>query len=181
MWVCQAALRHLQPGGVIINTTSIQAYDPTPQLVDYAATKAALVNFTQNLATEVAERGIRVNSVAPGPVVDAVDPCNDVARQGRGLQVENAARSAAQPAELAGAYVYLACDESRYVTGANLAVTGGKLDRLTATLRRPQRDRSSDTEPDRVPCVRSELRGVCARWGVAVVLRFAGCEPTSRR
>jgi NAD(P)-dependent dehydrogenase (short-subunit alcohol dehydrogenase family) len=123
--VCRAALAHLQPGSAIINTASEQAYQPTPSLLAYAATKAAIVNFTQNLAQLLIERGIRVNAVAPGPVwtplIPATMPLEEVKSFGQQAPIGRAA----QPAELAPAYVFLASQEASYVAGETLAVTGG--------------------------------------------------------
>ncbi|NEL41491.1 MAG: SDR family oxidoreductase, partial [Xanthomonas perforans] len=73
-WLCKAAIPHLPPGASIINTGSIQSYQPSPTLLDYASTKAAIVNFTKGLAQQVAEKGIRVNAVAPGPVWTPLQP-----------------------------------------------------------------------------------------------------------
>jgi len=127
VWVCQAAVAHLEPGSAIINTTSIQATDPTPQLIDYAATKAALVNFTKSLGTELAPKGVRVNSVAPGPFWTPLIPATMPSEKVDGFGSETPLGRPGQPAEIAGAYVFLASDDSRYVTGETLSVTGGRL------------------------------------------------------
>ncbi len=125
-WLCKFALRHMQEGSTIINVSSIQAYNPSPQLLDYASTKAAIVNFTKNLAQDVAERGIRVNSVAPGPIwtplIPATMPAEKVAQFGQQTPIGRAG----QPAELAPAFVFFASQESSYVTGEVLGVTGGQ-------------------------------------------------------
>ncbi|ACU37851.1 SDR family oxidoreductase [Actinosynnema pretiosum subsp. pretiosum] len=125
-WLCKAAVPHLEPGATIINTSSIQAVDPSPQLLDYATTKAGIVNFTKGLAIDLAERGIRVNTVAPGPVwtplIPATMPEDAVANFGEQVPLGRAA----QPVELAPAYVFLASAESSYITGAVIPVTGGK-------------------------------------------------------
>jgi NAD(P)-dependent dehydrogenase (short-subunit alcohol dehydrogenase family) len=122
----RAALEHMQPGASIINTASIQAYQPAPILLAYAATKAAIVNFTANLAQETIERGIRVNAVAPGPVwtplIPATMPEDKVEDFGAD---ESPLGRAAQPAELAPPYVFLASQESSYVNGETIRVTGG--------------------------------------------------------
>ena len=127
IWLCKAALPHLQPGASIINTSSIQAYQPSPHLLDYASTKAAIVNFTKNLAQGLAEQGIRVNSVAPGPIwtplIPATMDADKVAQFGQSTPMGRAG----QPAELAPAFVFFASQESSYVSGEVLGVTGGEL------------------------------------------------------
>jgi NAD(P)-dependent dehydrogenase (short-subunit alcohol dehydrogenase family) len=123
--ICKAALEHLQPGSAIINTASEQAYKPSPELLAYAATKAAIVNFTQNLGQQLIERGIRVNAVAPGPVWTPLIPATMPAEKVKSFGAQAPIGRAAQPVELAPAYVYLASQESSYVAGATIAVTGG--------------------------------------------------------
>jgi NAD(P)-dependent dehydrogenase (short-subunit alcohol dehydrogenase family) len=125
-WLCKAALPHLEPGASIITTSSVQAYNPSPQLLDYAATKSAINTFSKALAQQVAERGIRVNVVAPGPFwtplqVSGGQPTEALPEFGAQAPLGRAG----QPAELAGAYVYLASAESSYTTGSTLSVTGG--------------------------------------------------------
>lgn len=121
------ALEHLSPGSSIINTTSIQAYDPSPHLLDYASTKAAINNFTKGLAAQLAPRGIRVNAVAPGPIWTPLQPSS-----GQPIEAlpkfghDTPLGRAGQPAELAPAYVFLASAESSYVLGETLNVNGGK-------------------------------------------------------
>ena len=127
IWLCKAALPHLQPGASIINTSSIQAYQPSTELLDYASTKAAIVNFTKNLSQELADRGIRVNSVAPGPVWTPLIPATMEADKVEKFGQQVPIGRAGQPAELAPAFVFFASQESSYVTGEVLGVTGGKL------------------------------------------------------
>ncbi len=119
------ALPHLQPGAVILNTTSVQAYHPNPQILDYASTKGAIRTFTQGLAQELTGRGIRVNGVAPGPIWTPLIPQSfkpeKVEKHGQSAPMQRAG----QPAEVAPIYVFLASDDSRYVSGEILGVTGG--------------------------------------------------------
>jgi NAD(P)-dependent dehydrogenase (short-subunit alcohol dehydrogenase family) len=125
-YLCQAALDHLRPGSAIVNTASIEAYEPKSMLAAYAATKAAIVNFTKGFATEAIKKGIRVNAVAPGPVwtplIPATMPKESISSFGKSTPMGRAG----QPAELAPAYVFLASQESRYITGEVIGVTGGK-------------------------------------------------------
>jgi len=120
------ALPWMKPGSAIINTASVQAYHPSAAILDYATTKGAIVAFTKGLAQHLLDRGIRVNCVAPGPVwtplVVASFHEEKNAQFGKGYPMERPA----QPAELAPSYVFLASDESRYVVGEVLGVTGGK-------------------------------------------------------
>jgi len=125
IWISQAALVHLAPGSSIINTTSIQASSPSPPLVDYAATKAALVNLTQNLGQELAPRGIRVNAVAPGPIWTPLIPATMPRDKVDEFGTETPLGRPGQPADVAPAFVYLASDDAAYVVGATIHVTGG--------------------------------------------------------
>jgi NAD(P)-dependent dehydrogenase (short-subunit alcohol dehydrogenase family) len=125
-WLCQLALPHLPADGVIINVASIQAYQPSPTLLAYASTKGAIVTFSKALAQEVIERGVRVNVVAPGPVWTPLIPATMPAEQVRTFGKDTPMGRPAQPAELAGAFVFLASDESRFITGEVIGVTGGK-------------------------------------------------------
>ncbi|MDQ3809335.1 MAG: SDR family oxidoreductase [Chloroflexota bacterium] len=125
-WLSQAALPRLREGGAIINTTSIQAYQPKSSLLAYATTKGAIVTFTKALAEEAIERGIRVNAVAPGPIwtplIPSTMPAEHVEKFGENTPVGRAG----QPVELAPVYVFLASNESRYITGEVIGVTGGR-------------------------------------------------------
>jgi NAD(P)-dependent dehydrogenase (short-subunit alcohol dehydrogenase family) len=123
--LCQAAIPHMEPGAAIVNTASIQAYDPTPALLHYSTTKGAIVTFTKGLAQELVEQGIRVNAVAPGPVWTPLIVMSFDPEKSAEFGKDNPMGRPAQPAELAPAYVFLASDESRFITGEVLAVTGG--------------------------------------------------------
>jgi len=125
--LAREAVPHMGPGASIISTTSIQAQEPSPGLLDYAMTKAALVAYTEALAQELGERGIRVNAVAPGPIWTPLIPATDFPDE----KVEQFGQDtplgrAGQPVELVGAYVYLASEEASYVSGAVVPVTGGR-------------------------------------------------------
>lgn len=125
--LAREAVPQLRPGASIIVTTSIQAEEPSPGLLDYAMTKAALVAYVEALATELGDRGIRVNGVAPGPIWTPLIPATGfpdekVAEFGKNTPLGRPG----QPAELAGAYVYLASEEASYVSGAIVPVTGGR-------------------------------------------------------
>jgi NAD(P)-dependent dehydrogenase (short-subunit alcohol dehydrogenase family) len=126
-WLCRAAIPHLEPGASIINVSSIQAYDPSPPLIDYASTKAAIVNFTKSLSQQLADRGVRVNSVAPGPIWTPLIPATMPEEKVDQFGQETPLGRAGQPAELAPAFVFFASQESSYVTGEVLGVTGGRL------------------------------------------------------
>jgi hypothetical protein len=125
-WLSRRALPHLGKGATIINTSSIQSRQPSPELLDYATTKAGIVAFTQGLAQAVAERGIRVNAVAPGPIWTPLIPATMPGGNVEGFGEQTPLGRAGQPAELAPAYVFLASQESSYVTGEVIGVTGGK-------------------------------------------------------
>ena len=126
-WLVRAAIPHMKPGSTIINTTSIQAYQPSPTLVHYASTKGAISTFTKALAQELIEQGIRVNAVAPGPVWTPLIGISFDPDEQAHFGEDNPMGRPAQPAELAPAYVFLASDESRFVVGEVIGVTGGKL------------------------------------------------------
>lgn len=125
-YLCKAAIPHMKPGGSIINTSSIQAYQPSATLLAYAATKGAIVNFTKGLASMVAEQGIRVNCVAPGPIwtplIPATMPPEQVEQFGKQVPLQRPG----QPAELAPAFVLLASQDGSYISGAVIPVTGGQ-------------------------------------------------------
>ena len=125
-WLSKAAIPQMRAGGSIINTCSVEAYQPMPGLLDYSSTKGAIISFTKGLAQGLISQGIRVNSVAPGPVwtplIPATMPAEQVSQFG---QSESPMGRPAQPAELAPPYVFLASQESSYVNGETLGVTGG--------------------------------------------------------
>ncbi len=125
-WLCKAALPLMPRGATIINTTSIQSYDPSPMLLDYAPTKAAITAFTHALAKQVIGRGIRVNAVAPGPFWTPLQPSGgQPAKNIPGFGEEVPMKRPGQPAECAPIYVLLASQESSFVTGEVYGVTGG--------------------------------------------------------
>ncbi|GLR08214.1 NAD(P)-dependent dehydrogenase [Mixta theicola] len=126
-WITQAAIPLLPEGASIITTSSIQAYQPSPHLLDYSSTKAAILAYTRALAKQVAEKGIRVNSVAPGPVWTALQISGGQTQEKLPeFGKQTPMKRAGQPAELAGVYVYLASQESSYVTAEVHGVTGGE-------------------------------------------------------
>jgi NAD(P)-dependent dehydrogenase (short-subunit alcohol dehydrogenase family) len=123
--LCKAALRHMQAGGSIINTSSVNSDSPKPILIPYAATKAAIANFSASLAGALGSRGIRVNSVAPGPIWTPLIPATMPPDEVEGFGEQTPLGRAGQPAELAPVYVLLAGDEASYITASRIAVTGG--------------------------------------------------------
>jgi NAD(P)-dependent dehydrogenase (short-subunit alcohol dehydrogenase family) len=125
-WLCKATIPHMPEGGSIINVASIQAYQPSPTLLPYSATKGAIVTFTKGLAQEVVQYGLRANTVAPGPVWTPIIPASmpgDTVSQFGGTSPMG---RPAQPAELAPAFVFLASQEASFVNGETLGVTGGQ-------------------------------------------------------
>ncbi|MGP9537023.1 SDR family oxidoreductase [Brachybacterium sp. AOP43-C2-M15] len=126
-WITQEAAEHLGEGASIINCSSIQSYDPSVPLMDYAATKAAINNVTVNLASDLGPRGIRVNAVAPGPIWTPLNVATRVADDYVEFGGNTPLGRAGQPAECAGAFVFLASPvEASYVSGTVLGVTGGR-------------------------------------------------------
>ena len=123
--ITKAAVAHMKPGSAIVNTISVNADSPKPKLLPYSATKGAIQNFTGGLAQLLAEKGIRANAVAPGPIWTPLIPATMPAEQVKDFGSETPMGRPGQPAELAPVYVLLASDEASYVSGATVAVTGG--------------------------------------------------------
>lgn len=124
--LCRAALPHMKPGSAIINTASIQALDPSPQLLAYAPSKAAIVNFTKALSKMVVPKGIRVNAVAPGPVWTPLIPSTMPSEKVKKFGESSAFGRPAQPVELAPLFAFLASNEARFVSGEVYGATGGQ-------------------------------------------------------
>jgi NAD(P)-dependent dehydrogenase (short-subunit alcohol dehydrogenase family) len=125
-WLCRAALPRMQPGSAIINTASIQAFDPSPNLLAYAPTKAAIVNFTKALSQIAMKQSVRVNAVAPGPVWTPLIPSTMPQEKVKQFGKDTAFGRAAQPVEIAPVFVFLASNEARFVSGEVYGVTGGQ-------------------------------------------------------
>jgi NAD(P)-dependent dehydrogenase (short-subunit alcohol dehydrogenase family) len=123
--LCKLALPHMGPGGSIINTSSVNSDQPKPTLIPYSVTKAGIANFSASLGNQLAARGIRVNSVAPGPIWTPLIPATMPPGQVEGFGEQTPVGRPGQPAELAPVFVLLASDEASYVIGARIAVTGG--------------------------------------------------------
>jgi hypothetical protein len=126
-WITREALRHMEPGSAIINTASVNAYDPNPEMIDYASTKGAIMIFTKGLAKQLASQGIRVNAVAPGPVWTPLQPSGgQLPGHIEKFGSETPMGRPGQPAELAGIYVLLASNEASFTTGQVFGAVGGR-------------------------------------------------------
>jgi hypothetical protein len=126
-YLAKAAVRHMRPGGTIINTASVQAYEPSGKLLAYASTKGAIVTFTKALSELLIEQGIRVNAVAPGPVWTPLIPSTMEQDKVKKFGQDSPLTRPAQPAELAPAYVFLASNDSSYITASVMDLTGGQM------------------------------------------------------
>jgi len=127
IFMAQAALKHMRRGGVIVNTASVTAYRGSPQLVDYSSTKGAIVAFTRSLSGQLADKGIRVNAVAPGPIWTPLIPASFDAEHVKKFGTDVPLGRAGQPNEVAPAFLFLACHDSSYFTGQVLHPNGGEM------------------------------------------------------
>lgn len=126
-YLCKAALNNMQNGGVIVNSDSVTAFRGSPHLLDYSATKGAIFTFTRSLAHQVAKKGIRVNAVAPGPIWTPLIPSTFDPKKVESFGKDTLMERPGQPNEVAPAYVFLACDDSSYITGQVIHVNGGEM------------------------------------------------------
>jgi NAD(P)-dependent dehydrogenase (short-subunit alcohol dehydrogenase family) len=125
-YLTQAAMPHLKAGDAIINTSSVTAYRGSPELLDYSSTKGAIVAFTRSLAKKVAEKGIRVNGVAPGPIWTPLIPSTFPVDKVKSFGADTPMKRPGQPNEVAPSYLFLACEDSSYITGSFLHPNGGE-------------------------------------------------------
>jgi NAD(P)-dependent dehydrogenase (short-subunit alcohol dehydrogenase family) len=124
-YMVQAAMPHLKEGATIINTTSVTAYRGSPELLDYSCTKGAIVTFTRSLAASLIEKGIRVNGVAPGPIWTPLIPATFPAEKVASFGANTAMKRPGQPNEVASCFLFLACEDSSYISGSVLHPNGG--------------------------------------------------------
>ena len=126
-YLAKAALVHLKPGSTIVNTASVTAYRGSPKLIDYSSTKGAIVAFTRSLSEALAEKEIRVNAVAPGPVWTPLIPSTFEPEKVAKFGADTPLGRPADPSEIAPCYVFLACEDSSYMTGQVLHPNGGEI------------------------------------------------------
>lgn len=166
-FMVKAAIPHLKPGAAIITTTSVQAFQPSASLLDYAATKGAILTFTRGLSDQLVSKGVRVNAVAPGPVwtplIVSSFPPEHTAEFGQDTPMKHAA----QPAEIAPSYVFLACSDSGYMSGAVLPLTGGEVVVQVPRVVRPFRQGMGDAPGNRRPMQIPDAPN--GRWDAVVV------------
>lgn len=125
-FLSRGALKIMEPGGCIINTTSIQSFDPSPPIIIYASTKAAITNLTKTLSKSAIQKGVRVNAVAPGPIWTPFIPAAIEEKKMKNFGSDNPMKRPGQPAELAGTFVLLASEEGSFINGQVIGVTGGE-------------------------------------------------------
>ena len=126
-WMTKAVLPFMKKGGNIINTTSVTAYRGSGELLDYSATKGAIVSFTRSLSANLVDKGIRVNAVAPGPIWTPLVPASFTPEKVAVYGTQTSMKRAGQPAEVASAYLFLASDDASYITGQVIHVNGGEI------------------------------------------------------
>lgn len=126
-WITKAVLPSMKEGGCIINSSSVTAYRGSPELIDYSASKGAIVSFTRSLSANLAKKGIRVNGVAPGPIWTPLVPSSFASKKVTTFGSETPLKRPGQPVEVAASYVFLASDDSSYITGQFLHPNGGEI------------------------------------------------------